>query len=54
MSFKVKHIRVITPEMESAIRLFLDSLPTPSQIIEISQAGDFTERGIMSVIIIYI
>lgn len=51
---QVKHIRCIASEMESALRIFLENLPTPSQIIEINQAGDFIERGLMSVIIIYL
>jgi len=53
-TLKVKHLRCISPEMEPAIRLFIQSLPAETQIIEISQAGNFTETGLMSVIILYL
>lgn len=53
-TLKIKHIRCITEEMESAIKLFLNSLPPATQIIEISQSGNFMNRNLMSVIILYL
>ena len=51
---KIKIIRTIAQNMEKEIQDFFDSLPIPSQIIDIKIGGDWIENHLAVVIISYL
>ena len=54
IEMKIKIIRQSGKFIEEEVQKFLDTLPIPSQIINVSLTNNFTENGLCAVAIIYI
>ena len=51
---KIKIIRGLAQDMEKEIQKFINSLPTPSQIVDIKTGGEWIDNHIAIVIISYL